>query len=278
MQLILMLLAFAAVVLLVLALYPVVMRQITGEKHGGMTETITHLEMQRKYSYPVIAAAAVFAVLLVFSINLVASVAAALAVGVLIFLLMSRIMSGRRRKRQAFFETRMLDFLVLVCNNLRSGFALPNSIDTAAKSIGGVLGAEFNIMLSEYRLGMELGEAIRRMNQRVDSENLQLFAATVSIAIRTGSSVSTVLERLIFTMRKRNDISDKLASLTAQFRFEATVMAFFPFIAFVVLYVIDPDLMAPMVTTWVGWVTIACIVVLEMIGFIILKKICAVRM
>ena len=278
MQLILMLLAFAAVVLLVLALYPVVMRQITGEKHGGMTETITHLEMQRKYSYPVIAAAAVFAVLLVFSINIVASVAAALAVGVLIFLLMSRIMSGRRRKRQAFFETRMLDFLVLVCNNLRSGFALPNSIDTAAKSIGGVLGAEFNIMLSEYRLGMELGEAIRRMNQRVDSENLQLFAATVSIAIRTGSSVSTVLERLIFTMRKRNDISDKLASLTAQFRFEATVMAFFPFIAFVVLYVIDPDLMAPMVTTWVGWVTIACIVVLEMIGFIILKKICAVRM
>lgn len=278
MQLILMLLAFAAVVLLVLALYPVVMRQITGEKHGGMTETITHLEMQRKYSYPVIAAAAVFAVLLVFSINIVVSVAAALAVGVLIFLLMSRIMSGRRRKRQAFFETRMLDFLVLVCNNLRSGFALPNSIDTAAKSIGGVLGAEFNIMLSEYRLGMELGEAIRRMNQRVDSENLQLFAATVSIAIRTGSSVSTVLERLIFTMRKRNDISDKLASLTAQFRFEATVMAFFPFIAFVVLYVIDPDLMAPMVTTWVGWVTIACIVVLEMIGFIILKKICAVRM
>ena len=278
MQLILMLLAFAAVVLLVLALYPVVMRQITGESHGGMTETITHLDMQRKYSYPVIAASVVFAVLLIMEINVFATFAAAVAVGVLLFLLMNRIMTGRRRKRQAFFENRMLDFLVLVCNNLRSGFALPNSIDTAAQSIGGVLGAEFNIMLSEYRLGMELGEAIRRMNKRVDSENLQLFAATVSIAIRTGSSVSTVLERLIFTMRKRNDISDKLAALTAQFRFEATLMAFFPFIAFVVLYLIDPDLMAPMVTTVAGWVTIGCIIVLEMIGFIILKKICAIRM
>lgn len=278
MQLILMLLAFAAVVLLVLALYPAVMRQLSGESRGGMTETITRLDTQRKYSYPVIAAGVVFAVLIVFNLSALISVTAALAVGALIFLLMNRIMTGRRRKRQAFFETRMLDFLVLVCNNLRSGFALPNSIDTAAKSIGGVLGAEFNIMLSEYRLGMELGEAIRRMNQRVDSENLQLFAATVSIAIRTGSSVSTVLERLIFTMRKRNDISDKLASLTAQFRFEATVMALFPFIAFVVLYMIDPELMSPMVTTLVGWVTIGCIVVLEMIGFVILKKICAVRM
>lgn len=278
MQLILMLLAFAAVVLLVLALYPAVMRQITGESHGGMTETITRIDTQKKYSYPLIVAGLILAVLLLTNINIWAAVAAAVAVGILFFLLMNRIMTGRRRKRQAFFETRMLDFLVLVCNNLRSGFALPNSIDTAAKSIGGVLGAEFNIMLSEYRLGMELGEAIRRMNQRVDSENLQLFAATVSIAIRTGSSVSTVLERLIFTMRKRNDISDKLAALTAQFRFEATVMAFFPFIAFVVLYIIDPSLMAPMVTTWVGWVTIGCIVVLEIIGFIILKKICAVRM
>jgi tight adherence protein B len=187
-------------------------------------------------------------------------------------------MTSRKRKREAFFESRMLDFLVLVCNNLRSGFALPNSIDTAAKSIGGVLGSEFNIMLSEYRLGMELSEAIRRMNKRVDSENLQLFSATVSIAIRTGSSISSVLERLILTIRKRNDISDKLAALTAQFRFEATVMALFPFLALVVLYFIDPELMAPMVTTLVGWITIGCIIVLEMIGFFILKKICTVQM
>jgi tight adherence protein B len=278
MQMILMLLAFAAVVLLVLALYPVVMRQITGESSGGVAEAVSRQDVQKKYSYPLIGCAAVFAVLLISGIDFVVTLIASLAVGVLAFMLMSRIMTSRKRKREAFFESRMLDFLVLVCNNLRSGFALPNSIDTAAKSIGGVLGAEFNIMLSEYRLGMELSEAIRRMNKRVDSENLQLFSATVSIAIRTGSSISSVLERLILTIRKRNDISDKLAALTAQFRFEATVMALFPFLALVVLYLIDPELMAPMVTTLVGWVTIGCIIVLEMIGFFILKKICTVQM
>ena len=278
MQMILMLLAFAAVVLLVLALYPVVMRQISGESSGGVTEAVTRQELQKKYSYPLICAAAVFAVLLISGIGFVVTLIATLAVGILVFMLMGRIMGARRRKREAFFESRMLDFLVLVCNNLRSGFALPNSIDTAAKSIGGVLGSEFNIMLSEYRLGMELSEAIRRMNKRVESENLQLFSATVSIAIRTGSSISTVLERLILTIRKRNDISDKLAALTAQFRFEATVMALFPFLALVVLYVIDPELMEPMVTTLVGWITIGCIIVLEMIGFFILKKICSVQM
>ena len=49
-------------------------------------------------------------------------------------------------------------------------------------------------------------------------------------------------------------------------------------VALVVLYVIDPELMTPMVTTLVGWITIGCIIVLEIIGFFILKKICSVQM
>jgi tight adherence protein B len=171
----------------------------------------------------------------------------------------------------------MLDFLVLVCNNLKSGFALPNSIEIAAKSVGGRLASDFSLMMSEYCLGMELGEAVSRINTRVCSENLQLFSATVSIAIRTGGSVSEVLERLILTIRKRNELFDKQNALTAQFRFEAAVMSFFPLIAFIILYLIDPKLMLPMVTTPIGWLAIGTIILLELIGYLILRRICAVR-
>jgi len=69
----------------------------------------------------------------------------------------------RKKRRERKFEDRMLDFLVLVNNNLRSGFALPNAIDIASNSIGGVIESEFNAMMGEYRLGMELSESIRRM-------------------------------------------------------------------------------------------------------------------
>ena len=133
-------------------------------------------------------------------------------------------------------------------------------------------------MLSEYRLGMELGEAIRRMNLRINSENLQLFAATVSIAIRTGGSISNVLERLVVTIRKRNEISDKLKAMTGQFNFEATVMSFFPLLAFIVIYILDPKLMRPMITTGIGWATIAFIIILELLGLQLLKKICNIKL
>ncbi len=270
MQTALMTLAFAATALLVLTLYPAVIKQTEEDSRNP--------ENRRTLFFSVLVFGIVLTGLLIAGI-VWWIIAAATALTTFVFwFCMNKYARKQQRKREEFFEDRMLDFLVLVCNNLKSGFALPNAIETAAKSIGGVLGGEFNIMLSEYRLGMELGTAINRMNQRISSENLQLFSATVSIAIRTGSTISNVLERLIFTIRKRNEISDKLRAMTAQFNFEALMMSFFPFIAFAVLYLIAPDLMLPMVTTLIGWATIAFIIVLEFIGLLILKKICNVKM
>jgi tight adherence protein B len=83
---------------------------------------------------------------------------------------------------------------------------------------------------------------------------------------------------LIVTSRKRNEISEKLKALTAQFNFEALVASFFPLLAFAVCYLIAPKLMLPMVITPVGWATMGVIVVLELIGLQILKKICNIKL
>ncbi len=269
-------LAFAATALLVLTLYPAIIKQTS--KESPNISDISPGERRKNMFFSVLVFGIVLTGLLIAGIVWWIIAIVTLLATFLFWWCMNKYTIAQKRKREEFFESRMLDFLVLVCNNLKSGFALPNAIDTASKSIGGVLGAEFNIMLSEYRLGMELGTAISRMNLRVKSENLQLFSATVSIAIRTGSTISNVLERLIFTIRKRNEISDKLKAMTAQFNFEALAMSFFPFIAFGVLYMIAPKLMSPMVTTGIGWATIAFIIILELIGLQILKKICNVKL
>ncbi len=269
-------LAFAATALLVLTLYPAIIKQ-TSEESPNISD-ISPGERRKNMFFSILVFGIVLTGLLIAGIVWWIIAIVTLLATFLFWWSMNKYTMAQKRKREEFFESRMLDFLVLVCNNLKSGFALPNAIDTASKSIGGVLGAEFNIMLSEYRLGMELGTAVNRMNLRVKSENLQLFSATVSIAIRTGSTISNVLERLIFTIRKRNEISDKLKAMTAQFNFEALAMSFFPFIAFGVLYMIAPKLMSPMVTTGIGWATIAFIIILELIGLQILKKICNVKL
>ena len=277
MRLVLMCLAFAATVLLVLSLYPSVTNRLTGQDEAANRNT-AGAEKAVKFSYPLVIFGVVFAVMVLFDIGILISLCAAIVAGALFFVAILRLTAMQKRRKELAFEDRMMDFLVLVSNNLKSGFALPNAIDVSSRSVGGVLGEEFNVMMGEYRLGMELGEAVGRMNQRISSENLQLFAATVSVTVRTGSSISEVLDRLITTIRKRNEVSDKLKALTAQFNFEALMMSFFPLIIFCILYLITPDLMLPMITTVFGWIAIGVIVLLELTGLFILKKICDVKM
>jgi Flp pilus assembly protein TadB len=43
--------------------------------------------------------------------------------------------------------------------------------------------------------------------------------------------------------------------------------------AFVILYLIDPALMKPMVTTTGGWIAVGVVVVMETIGFLWISRI-----
>jgi tight adherence protein B len=197
--------------------------------------------------------------------------------GIVLYILPGRVIAWRISRRNWKFEMQMLDFTVAVVGNLRSGFALPNAIELAIEHLGNPIRQDFSLMLAEYRLGVELSEAIKRMNDRISSENLQLFTATVCVAIRSGGSIAEVLENLIHTIRKRKEMEGKIRSLTAQFNFESLCMILLPIPVFLVLYLLDPELMRPLLTTKTGWWGIATIVVLELIGFKALRSIGKVR-
>lgn len=181
------------------------------------------------------------------------------------------------RLRNERFEQEMLDFTILVKNFLRSGFALPAAISMAIRNTTGPVNEEFTTVLREYQLGVDLGDAIKSVMTRVDSENLMLFASSVSISVKTGGSAADVLERIIQTISKRNEIKDKLKTLTAQSEFEALAISLSPLAALVILYLVDPVLMQPMLESRIGWAVMLGIVVWEWVGFVVIKKVISVK-
>lgn len=181
------------------------------------------------------------------------------------------------RKRNELFEAGMLDFTILIANTLRAGIALPSAIEMAIQTIEGPIQEEFHIVLREHRLGVDLTESIERLNKRVKSENLQLFSATICVTMRTGGSMADVLDHVIETIRQRSAFQDKLKTMISQSEFEALLISCSPFAAFVILYLLDRDLMTPMLTTGIGWIAICGVVLLEVVGFIVLKKVTTVK-
>lgn len=177
-----------------------------------------------------------------------------------------------QRRRQAF-EARLVDVTLALANGLRAGAALPQTLDVVARDMGGIVREELGVVLQEYRLGMTLPEALDRLNRRMPSETLHLLVSALRITIQTGGSLAEVLDKITDTIRQRTEFHQRVRTLTAQGRFEATAIALAPAVAFIVLYLIQPELMKPLVQTTTGWCALGVALLLEIIGFLIIRRI-----
>jgi len=181
------------------------------------------------------------------------------------------------KKRNEAFRARLLDVIMGLNNGMRSGVALPQAMEVVGRDIGGVMQEELSMTLYEYRLGVDLTEALARLEKRMPDENLKLFVTAVGISQQTGGSLSDILDKIIETIRQRSIMEDKINTLTAQGKFESIIMACAPLIAFVILYVLDRQLMEPLVTTVLGWAAIGVVLIFETIGYLFIRKIVKVE-
>ena len=184
----------------------------------------------------------------------------------------------KANKRCAEFKSRLLDVVLGLNNGMRSGVALPQALEVVGRDIGGVMQEEIAMTLYEYRLGIDLTEALDRLEKRMPDDNLKLFVTAVGISQQTGGSLADILEKIIETIRQRSIMEDKINTLTAQGKFESIVMACAPLMAFFILFILDRPLMEPLVTTVLGWTAIAAVLILETIGYLFIKKIVTVEL
>lgn len=181
------------------------------------------------------------------------------------------------KKRNDAFKARLLDVVMGLNNGMRSGVALPQAMEVVGRDIGGVMQEELAMTLYEYRLGVDLTEALTRLEKRMPDDNLKLFVTAVGISQQTGGSLSDILDKIIETIRQRSIMGDKINTLTAQGKFESIVMACAPLLAFIVLYTLDRHLMEPLVTTAAGWAAIGVVLIFETIGYLFIRKIVKVE-
>jgi tight adherence protein B len=184
---------------------------------------------------------------------------------------------SRIKKRLAKFNARLTDLTLGLANGLRSGAALPQSLEIVSRDLGGPMTEEMMLVLHEYRLGMDLPESLDRLCERMPGEDLALLVTAIRLTMQSGGSLAEVLDRITDTIRHRIDFQDRLATMTAQGRFEAIAMAAAPLMAFVILFLLDRQLMEPLVTTKLGWSALGVVVVLEVIGFFVINKIVTIK-
>lgn len=180
-------------------------------------------------------------------------------------------------KRKLQFESKILDLTMGLANALKAGMALPQALDRVSAQMGGVMQDELAVVLRDYRLGLNIVEALERLQTRMPSEDIRLLMSAIKLTLQSGGSLVDVLSEMVTMIRGRTEFQEKLKTLTAQGRFEAIAMASAPLAAFGLLYLVNPGLMTPLVTTVTGWLAISAAVALEVMGFVCIKKIVTIE-
>lgn len=181
------------------------------------------------------------------------------------------------KKRKQLFDSQILHLTMTLANGLRSGQALPQALDAASRRMGDPMHEELALVLNESRYGLDLAEALERLYTRMPGEDLRLLITSIRLTLQSGGSLSDVLGRMVEMIRSRTEFHEKLKTMTAQGRFEAIAMSLAPAFVYVLLRLIDPELMKPLTATLAGWCTIGGVAIMIAIGFFVISRIVTIE-
>ncbi len=139
------------------------------------------------------------------------------------------------------------------------------------------MSVEFRLLLQETQLGVPLDQALENMSRRLESDDFELVATAISTARQTGGELTTTLERVAALIRERVKITQKVKSLTAMGRLQAVMIGAMPLFLLFALSKISPQMMESFFHSAVGIVALAVVLILDVIGFLVIKKITTIE-
>jgi tight adherence protein B len=183
----------------------------------------------------------------------------------------------RRRRRLHTFQTQFPDALDTVTRAIRAGNALSGAIRVVAEDMPDPVGEEFRRVDEEIRLGMDPGEALSRLQQRVPVEDMSFFCTAIRIQRGTGGNLAEVLDRLAEVIRERFKILSYARVLSSQHRWSAVCVGLSPAAFAVVFELMHPGYFDALATNPIGPWLVAAGLVLEAIGFFMVWRIAQIK-
>ena len=207
---------------------------------------------------------------------LTGSVLVALAVAVVLVLSPSLVLRWLRARRIEHVEQQLPDALQMLAGTARAGLSLPAAIRQVSTELAPPLQQELLLVQHEQRLGVSLDDALENLARRIPAQPVKLMVSAMRIANETGGGLAETLERTATTLRSQHAMELKIRALTAQGKLQAWVVGLLPVFLLWVLHRMEPEAMAQLWTTQLGWGVLAGVIVMEFIGVLLIRRIVAI--
>ena len=132
----------------------------------------------------------------------------------------------------------------------------------------------FVVLVSET---MDLELVQSAMSRRMKSDELDLLISAVLTSAQVGANLVDILEVCTATVNDRIKIKDEIRILSAQGKTSGLILSILPLIIILILMFINPTYLVSFFDTEIGKAMMAGGLVMEFLGFLVIRKIVDVR-
>lgn len=178
-----------------------------------------------------------------------------------------------RKSRLKKFEEIFPESLEFVARSMRAGHAFSVSLEMLHKEFQEPLAGEFRRTFEEHNLGIPLDVALQKLATRVPSLDVHFFVSAVLLQKRTGGNLAEILDKLAYIIRERFKLRGRIRAISAHGKMTGTALTMIPLGVAVLMFYVNPDYIRFFFTDEVGNMMMGAAVLLQLIGYAIIRKI-----
>jgi tight adherence protein B len=201
------------------------------------------------------------------------SVLLGVAIGAIGLILPELNLRSKRRRRLRRFEEQFPEAIDLLGRAIRAGHPLSAGIRMVADEAPDPAASEFRQVFEEQRFGLPFDDALLGLADRNELVDVRIFATAVLIQREVGGNLAEILDKIAQTVRARFTIQRQLRVFTAQGRMSGYVLAALPIVLAFTIFALDPGYARMLIDEMVGRYMVIAALVLQIIGFLWIRKV-----
>ena len=183
----------------------------------------------------------------------------------------------KRSKRLHAFEEIFPDTLEFIARSMRAGHAFSVSLEMIHREFPEPLASEFRRTFEEHNLGLPLDTALQSLSRRIPLLDVQFFVSAVLLQKRTGGNLAEILDKLAYVIRERFKLRGRIKAIAAHGKMTGLALSAIPAAVAVLTFFVNPADIRFFVEDEIGNMLAGGAIGLQVIGYLIIRKIVSIE-
>lgn len=184
-----------------------------------------------------------------------------------------RVYLGRaKERRNEQFIAQMPELARVLSNATSAGLSIVAAVGVASTELSSPAGPELARVANRMRFGDSLETALKEMQDRLPSREVQVLVSTLLVSSRAGGSLVSSLRDIADTLEQRKEIRREVRTTLAQSTATGYLVIGMGFALLFLLNLINPGTVQQMVSGWLGRGALLIGGTLFATGFLVIRR------